>query len=97
MRLWKLLGLAGLAGVAATGAVLARGERQRRAYTPDDVRARLRERHAALEAEPGPAPPTTAELTAGRTHRLARLLPARGRRPRPPTRAGAQRERRAGG
>ena len=74
MRLWKLLGLAGLAGVAATGAVLARNERQRRAYTPDDVRARLRERHEALEAVPEPAPPTAAELTAGRTHRLARLL-----------------------
>jgi hypothetical protein len=74
MRLWKVLGLAGLAGVAATGAVLARNERQRRAYTADDVRARLQERHAALEAEPEPAPPTVAELTAGRTHRLARVL-----------------------
>ena len=82
MRPWKLLGLAGLAGVAATGAVLARDERQRRAYSPDDVRARLHERHAALaSAEPdtptpsapaAPAPP--AELTAGRRHRLARLL-----------------------
>jgi hypothetical protein len=52
VRLWKLLGLAGLAGVAATGAVLARNERQRRAYTPEDVRARLHERHAALAEEP---------------------------------------------
>jgi hypothetical protein len=52
--------------------VLARNERQRRAYTPDDVRARLHERHAGL-AEAPPAP-TPAELTAGRTHRLARLL-----------------------
>ena len=51
MRLWKLLGVAGLAGVAATGAVLARKERQRRAYTADDVRARLHERHAALADE----------------------------------------------
>ena len=74
MRLWKLLGLAGLAGVAATGAVLVRNERQRRSYTPDDVRARLHERHAALEAAPEPASPTAAELTKGRTHRLARLL-----------------------
>ncbi len=48
----KLLGLAGLAGVAATGAVLARDERQRRAYTPDDIRARLHERHAAVEEQP---------------------------------------------
>jgi hypothetical protein len=76
VRLWKLIGLAGLTGVAATGVVLARNERQRRAYTPDDVRARLHERHAGLaqapERAPAPAPP--AELSAGRTHRLARLL-----------------------
>ncbi|RBY88045.1 hypothetical protein DQ244_15890 [Blastococcus sp. TBT05-19] len=72
MRLGKLLGLAGLAGVAAGGAVLARNERQRRAYTPDDVRSRLHERHAALTAVPEPVPP--AELVAGRSHRLARLL-----------------------
>ncbi len=45
--LWKLLDLAGLAGVAASGAVLARAERRRRAYTPDEVRARLRDRAAA--------------------------------------------------
>jgi hypothetical protein len=78
MRVWKVLGLAGLAGVAATGAVLARNERQRRAYTPDDVRTRLHARHEALEpvpdAAPEPAPPTAAELTAGRTHRLARVF-----------------------
>ena len=74
MRPWKLLGLAGLAGVAATGAVLVRNERQRRAYTPDDVRARLHERHAALEADVEPTSPTAAELAKGRTHRLARLL-----------------------
>jgi len=73
VRLWKLLGLAGLTGVAATGVVLARNERQRRAYTPDDVRARLHERHAGLAETPEPTA-TTAELTAGRTHRLARLL-----------------------
>jgi hypothetical protein len=74
VRPWKLLGLAGLAGVAATGAVLARNERQRRALTPDDVRARLHERHAALAAVPDAAPPTPGELRAGRTHRVARLL-----------------------
>ena len=71
MRLWKLLGVAGLAGVAAGGVVLARNERQRRAYTPDDVRARLHERAAAIET---PAPAAPAELAAGRTHRLARLF-----------------------
>ena len=76
MRPWKLLGLAGLAGVAATGAVVARNERQRRALTPDDVRTRLHQRHAALAAVPEPAPPTPTpdELRAGRTHRVARLL-----------------------
>jgi hypothetical protein len=77
VRPWKLLGLAGLAGVAATGVVLARNERQRRALTPDDVRARLHERHAELAAAPDPAaePPTSiAELRSGRAHRVARLL-----------------------
>jgi hypothetical protein len=77
VRPWKLLGLAGLAGVAATGAVLARNERQRRALTPDDVRTRLHERHAALAAVPEPTPepaPTIAELRAGRMHRVSRLL-----------------------
>jgi hypothetical protein len=73
VRLWKLLGVAGLAGVAAGGVVLARNERQRRAYSPDDVRARLHERHATLaEPEAGPVAPGTP--LGGRTHRLARLL-----------------------
>ena len=77
MRPWKLLGLAGLAGVAATGAVLLRDERQRRAYTPDDVRARLHARHDEAAAQAGPepsAPATDPELRSGRRHRLARLL-----------------------
>ena len=41
---WKAAGLAGLAGVAATGVVVARAERRRRAYTPEEMRARLHER-----------------------------------------------------
>ena len=51
MRLWKWIGLAGLAGVAATGVVAVRAERRRRAYTPDEVRARLHERAAEAEEE----------------------------------------------
>src|SRR5215470_12995900 len=47
VRLWKLIGLAGLAGVAATGVVIARAERRRRAYTPEEIRARLHERAVA--------------------------------------------------
>lgn len=55
MRWWKVLGLAGLAGVAATGVVIARAERRRRAYTPDEIRSRLHARHAeALAREGGP-------------------------------------------
>ncbi|GAA1711916.1 hypothetical protein ACFTSF_32665 [Kribbella sp. NPDC056951] len=44
MKVWKVVGLAGLVGVAATGVVIARGERKRRAYTPEEVRDRLKER-----------------------------------------------------
>ena len=44
-----MLGLATVAGVAATGAVVARDQRKRNAYTPDEVRARLQERHAEAQ------------------------------------------------
>jgi hypothetical protein len=44
VRWWKIVGLAGLAGVAATGVAVARAERRRRAYTPDEIRARLHAR-----------------------------------------------------
>jgi hypothetical protein len=46
MRWWKIVGLAGLAGVAATGVVLVRAERRRRAYTPEEIRERLHARVA---------------------------------------------------
>jgi hypothetical protein len=71
VRLWKLLGVAGLAGVAAGGVVLARNERQRRAYSPDDVRTRLHERHATLAEVPASGVPAE---PSGRRHRLARLF-----------------------
>jgi hypothetical protein len=63
VRWWKILGLAGFAGVAATGVVIARAERQRRAYTPDQVRERL---HARLAETPDPTTPSlpSAEIQA---------------------------------
>lgn len=54
MRWWKLLGLAGLVGVAATGVVIARAQRQRRAYTPQEIRERLHARHAAVSGRAEP-------------------------------------------
>ncbi|MER6581202.1 hypothetical protein [Nonomuraea sp. NPDC001023] len=58
MRWWKMLGLAGIAGVAATGVVIARAERRRRAYTPEEIRTRLRERvEAASESAAEAAQP----------------------------------------
>lgn len=52
MRWWKVLGLAAFVGVAATGVAVARAERRRRAYTPDEIRTRLRERVASAQEEP---------------------------------------------
>jgi hypothetical protein len=49
VRWWKVLGLAAFTGVAATGVVIARAERRRRAYTPEEVRERL---HARLPGTP---------------------------------------------
>ncbi|MBQ1010921.1 hypothetical protein KBX53_08175 [Micromonospora sp. M51] len=57
MRWWKVLGLAGLAGVAASGVVIARAERRRRAYTPEEIRQRLLERHAQANDAAKPADP----------------------------------------
>ena len=53
MRWWKVLGLAGFVGIAATGVVIARAERRRRAYTPEEIRARL---HARLAEDSGTLP-----------------------------------------
>ena len=57
MRWWKWLGLASFVGVAATGAVIARSQRQRRAYAPEEIRARL---HARLEEASSPESGTPA-------------------------------------
>ncbi|MGH3389536.1 MAG: hypothetical protein ACRDOO_11745 [Actinomadura sp.] len=55
MRWWKVLGLAGFVGVAATGVVIARAERRRRAYTPDEIRERLHARLAEAGGSDEPA------------------------------------------
>ena len=60
MRWWKVLGLAAFTGVAATGVVIARAERRRRAYTPQEIRERLHDRlgdtpetrHAPRDSQP---------------------------------------------
>lgn len=49
MRWWKLVGLAGVVGVAATGVVIARAQRRRTAYTPQEIRERL---HARVTEAP---------------------------------------------
>jgi hypothetical protein len=68
---WKIVGLAGLAGVAATGVAVVRSERRRRAYTPDDVRARLHQRVAAMSAITAAAP--VVSLPAARPERFGRV------------------------
>jgi hypothetical protein len=44
--IWKLVGLASVAGVVAGGVLVARDQRRRNSYTPDDIRARLHQRVA---------------------------------------------------
>ena len=48
--------------MAATGVVMARAERRRRAYTPEEVRERL---HARLAESPAAGPPSGSERAAG--------------------------------
>jgi LPXTG-motif cell wall-anchored protein len=51
MRLpWKWLGLAGAAGVATAGVVVVRKRRAHHDYDPEELRARLHERLAAVQA-----------------------------------------------
>ncbi|MBJ8341436.1 MULTISPECIES: hypothetical protein [Antrihabitans] len=61
----KLAGLAGAVGVVATGVVVARNERARRAYTPDEVREQLHARYARAASAPTtiaqPSKPTLRE------------------------------------
>ncbi|MFE9243606.1 hypothetical protein [Nocardiopsis sp. NPDC006938] len=95
MKWWKALGVAAFVGVAATGVAIARAERERRAYTPEQVRDRLHARVAEVDrargaegdrAESGaPGPPPGGPRRALRAAR-ARLgaLRARVRSVRPP-------------
>ncbi|ORV38761.1 hypothetical protein [Mycobacterium conspicuum] len=48
---WKWIGLAGVAGVVAGGVLVARDQRKRRAYTPDEIRSRLHQKLAEYEAD----------------------------------------------
>jgi len=62
MDWWKVVGLAGLAGVAATGVKVSRDERQRKAYSPDEVRSRLHERaDRPLDTEPESVTPESVD------------------------------------
>ncbi|MGW0179557.1 hypothetical protein [Nocardia sp. NPDC003345] len=84
MRWWKVLGLAGAAGVVATGVVVVRGERRRRAYTPEQVREQLHARFAQAAAEEAPdavAPESRfTRIRAGVRAVLRRGIPRRGSR-----------------
>lgn len=51
--IWKWVGLASVAGVVAGGALVARDQRRRNSYTPDDIRARLHQRLDEIEAQAG--------------------------------------------
>ena len=53
---WKAVGLAGVAGVAATGVVVARRRRAQREYDPDELRSRLHQRLAQIDASGRRAP-----------------------------------------
>jgi len=75
MRWWKVLGVAGFAGVAATGVLIARAEIRRRAYTPQEIRQRLRSRVAeAFDTEP--ATLDSFEVVAGGDQQLSGDLDA---------------------
>ena len=53
-NMWKWIGLAGVAGVVAGGALVVRDQRKRRAYTADEIRAKLHQRLAESDAESSP-------------------------------------------
>ncbi|WP_069167875.1 hypothetical protein [Nocardia altamirensis] len=88
MRWWKAVGLAGAAGVVATGVVVVRAERRRRAYTPDQVREQLHVRfaQATSAADAVESATAAAQDEVGLRARLRRLFLAVTRRNRGGTR-----------
>ncbi|MFW6640809.1 hypothetical protein [Nocardiopsis algeriensis] len=71
--------MAAFVGVAATGVAIARAERKRRAYTPEQIRERLRERHAQAEAAAVDPPAAVAAVQEGPVRRalsFVRALPS---------------------
>lgn len=50
--IWKWIGMAGVAGVVAGGVMVARDQRRRKAYTPQDIRERLHQRLAEADGTP---------------------------------------------
>ena len=77
----KKLGLAGLAGVAATGVLIVRAERRRRAYTPQQVREVLHARVAQIGTASNAAAPEIAHRGTW-LHRLRDRVGRRARRQR---------------
>ena len=68
MPWWKILGLAAFASVAASGIVITRDQRRRRAYTPEEIRARLHARLAEASATPPAAPGHNTATRESRPH-----------------------------
>lgn len=68
------MGLAGAAGVVATGVVVVRAERRRRAYTPDEVREQLHARFAQAMAAEQPVEVPERESRAARVRARVRRL-----------------------
>ena len=52
-NLWKWVGLAGAVGVTTGGVLIARDQRQRNAYSADEIRERLHRRFEASDTVGG--------------------------------------------
>lgn len=52
-NLWKWVGLAGAVGVTTGGVLIARDQRQRNAYSADEIRERLHQRFEASDTAGG--------------------------------------------